>query len=382
MTECLLHVDRQVRLTHGYSWRRPSAGRPSSRQHQQRRDQASPHSKPSQVSLTVLQRPCAPGQPSGPAGSVTSRMDTPAVPTSHVKRRKTTLAVDPSRTAGDLSRVRYRSRVGGRACGRQLPAGAGRADRRRRLAAERRRGGRAERVRIGGERRSVGSRRDRAPRGHRRGLVAWARRRGRCGSTRRRGDRAWPPRAAPHMPTPPTRRVGTAVTLPGFAPGGHIDAAAIERAAPDVAKAADLLAQADAELAPIDADSLQPPLDRLMREAKDEIHTPLGAGNDGGQPCEAAAADARRGRRADLPARDPLPLRPTWVGRLSRRVRAAARRRTQALPVGPGADIRDPEGAAGRRARRMRRRPGDGPASIGSSGTRPTRPTSPRRPDS
>ena len=43
------------------------------------------------------------------------------------------------------------------------------------------------------------------------------------------------------------------VTLPGFAPGGHIDAAAIERACPAITKAADLLAQADAELAPVDA---------------------------------------------------------------------------------------------------------------------------------
>jgi hypothetical protein len=61
------------------------------------------------------------------------------------------------------------------------------------------------------------------------------------------------------------------VTLPGFAPGGHIDAAAIERAVPGITQAADLLAEADAELAPVDPDSLQSPLDRLMQEAKGEI---------------------------------------------------------------------------------------------------------------
>ena len=60
--------------------------------------------------------------------------------------------------------------------------------------------------------------------------------------------------------------------LPGFAPGGHIDAGAIQRAAPDIEKAADLLGQADAELSPIDTSTLQAPLDRLVGDAKDEIH--------------------------------------------------------------------------------------------------------------
>ena len=172
------------------------------------------------------------------------------------------------------------------------------------------------------------------------------------------------------------------VTLPGFAPGGHIDAAAIERAAPDVTKAADLLAQADAELAPIDADSLQPPLDRLMREAQDEIHTRSEQATTAANlakllPSMLGADGARTYLLVTLSPSDPR-----GSGGYPGRVRAAARRRAQALPLRPGADVGDPEGAAGARARRTRRRPGDGPASIGSSGTRPTRPTSPPRPAS
>ena len=100
------------------------------------------------------------------------------------------MAVDPFRSAGDLSGVRDRSRLGGPPCGRQLSAGARRADRGGRFAPERRGGGRQERVRLGGGGRRGGGRRPRSPRRLGGRLVAGSRRRCRCGPSRRRGDRA------------------------------------------------------------------------------------------------------------------------------------------------------------------------------------------------
>src|SRR3954469_13009410 len=65
-------------------------------------------------------------------------------------------------------------------------------------------------------------------------------------------------------------------TVPGFSPGGHIDAAAIRRAQPSMTQAADLVGQADAELQPVDAEGLTPPLDREIADAPAEIHAPAG----------------------------------------------------------------------------------------------------------
>src|SRR5215213_8973347 len=61
-------------------------------------------------------------------------------------------------------------------------------------------------------------------------------------------------------------------TVPGFAPGGKVDTGALQRAAPDIQKAADLLEQADDELVPVDPSTLFSPLAGPMRDAKDEIH--------------------------------------------------------------------------------------------------------------
>ena len=200
-------------------------------------------------------------------------MDTPAVPTSHVKRRKRRwpwillglLAIFLV-FAIDLAWA-------GAACGRQLPAGARRADGGRRLAPERRGGGRPERVRLGGGRRSSrpATRSGTPPSRSSVGCRCSATMSMRPVAAPRRS--CWPPRAAPRTPTPPTRRAGTGSRCPGSRPEVTSTPPRSSEPRPAITKAADLLAQADAELAPVDADSLQPPLDRLMREAKDEIHT-------------------------------------------------------------------------------------------------------------
>src|SRR3954462_1595738 len=65
-------------------------------------------------------------------------------------------------------------------------------------------------------------------------------------------------------------------TVPGFSPGGHIDAAAIRRAQPSMTQAADLVGQADAELQPVNAEGLTPPLDRAVADAQAEIHARAG----------------------------------------------------------------------------------------------------------
>jgi hypothetical protein len=59
--------------------------------------------------------------------------------------------------------------------------------------------------------------------------------------------------------------------VPGFSGNGRFDADAIATAAPDVARAAELLAEADGELTTVDADRLAGPLGTLMRDAKEEI---------------------------------------------------------------------------------------------------------------
>jgi hypothetical protein len=65
-------------------------------------------------------------------------------------------------------------------------------------------------------------------------------------------------------------------TVPGFAPGGHIDAAALHRAAPSVAQAADLIGQADSELSPIDPTGLLSPIGHLVGDAQQEVHMRAG----------------------------------------------------------------------------------------------------------
>jgi len=58
--------------------------------------------------------------------------------------------------------------------------------------------------------------------------------------------------------------------VPGFGSGGRIDTGVIAAAAPDVARAADLLERARAELAPVDAEHLAGPLSTLMADAQAE----------------------------------------------------------------------------------------------------------------
>src|SRR4051794_17618000 len=62
-------------------------------------------------------------------------------------------------------------------------------------------------------------------------------------------------------------------SVPGFSPGGHINAAAIQRAQPSMTQAADLVGQANAELQPVNPGELTAPLDRLVAEAQTEIRS-------------------------------------------------------------------------------------------------------------
>src|SRR3954447_5164714 len=62
-------------------------------------------------------------------------------------------------------------------------------------------------------------------------------------------------------------------SVPGFSPGGHIDAAAIERAQPSMAEAADLVGQANAELQPVNPSELTAPLDHVVADAQTEIES-------------------------------------------------------------------------------------------------------------
>lgn len=60
-------------------------------------------------------------------------------------------------------------------------------------------------------------------------------------------------------------------TVPGFAPGGRIDAAVLRAAEPGVVEAAGLLDLAQQELAPVDPATLRAPIAAAIADAKDEI---------------------------------------------------------------------------------------------------------------
>ena len=62
-------------------------------------------------------------------------------------------------------------------------------------------------------------------------------------------------------------------SIPGFSPGGHIDASKIAAAAPKLEEAATELGQARDEVAPIDPGTLLGPLQDPIAQAKDEIDT-------------------------------------------------------------------------------------------------------------
>ncbi len=171
--------------------------------------------------------------------------------------------------------------------------------------------------------------------------------------------------------------------IPGFAPGGQIDAGAIQRAAPDISKAADLLNRADAELSPIDPSSLRAPLGELVGEAKDEIHAraeqaSVAAGLAGLLPPMLGVDGERTYLLVTVSPSDPRGSGgyPGVFGLLHTDGTADERERSPR-------DVRDSEGeAAGRRPRSTPRRPGAGPASTASSGTPPTHPTSRPQPGS
>src|SRR3954453_13689660 len=62
-------------------------------------------------------------------------------------------------------------------------------------------------------------------------------------------------------------------SVPGFSPGGHIDAAAIRRAEPSMTQAADLVQEANAELQPVNPNELTAPLDHVVEDAQTEIES-------------------------------------------------------------------------------------------------------------
>ena len=68
-------------------------------------------------------------------------------------------------------------------------------------------------------------------------------------------------------------RAGTGPPCRGSRRAARSTRRAIERAGPDITRAADLLGQAEAELAAVDPAGLMAPLDRLVGDAKDEIDT-------------------------------------------------------------------------------------------------------------
>ena len=141
----------------------------------------------------------------------------------------------------------------------------------------------------------------------------------------------WPPRAALRTPTRPKLLVGTGLRCRGSRP----EVTSTQRPSNELCPGSRRQPTSWPKPTPSSprsiAGSLQPPLDRLMQEAKDEIRARVGAGHDGGQPGGAPAADARCGRRADLSARDPLPVRPARRRRISGRLRVAARGWEQAV---------------------------------------------------